>query len=255
MRDDIPTSLFGTSLLGETLLSDRRAAKAVVADRRGRSATVIPFPGTFKSVTGAIADVAPGAALYATVFATLDPKARLHPPTRLAALGAVAGFAAQQALLLAGGSAWAQPLRAERLDCLLLSARPVDASLWSALVVAAHSVGAQHLPDPQKLLASTLKCMGTSQFGQITLPLEYRLEEQPQTSLVRLWARTRAALDAARLAPALWPAVVSAVCADRVAAEHGHVPPHVTLRIIMQAALAMALVEPKLIPGAALRAE
>jgi hypothetical protein len=241
MRDDIPASLHTFTPSGVSS-----------AASGGSSATIIPFPARRPR---AVAAVPAGDALYASILAGMDAKARAHPATVLAALGALNGFAIQQALMLAGGSGWAQPLRAERLDRALLSLQPADASLWHALVRAADGVGAHHLPDPQKLLAATLKCMGTTQFGLVTLPLEYRLEAQPQTSLVQLWARLRATFDEAQVPPSAWAAALAALCAGRVVADRRQVPPHVALRIVMQAALAMALVEPKLIPGAALKAE
>jgi hypothetical protein len=213
-------------------------------------ATIIPFPVRFVRAPSNAA-----VPLLDAVTEGLEPKSRQHAPTMLAACGALAGFATQQALLLEGGSAWTQPVRAERLDTLLLSEASGDASLWWSLTMAAHTIGAQHLPDPRKLLASTLKCVGTSQFGQITLPLEYRLQEQPQTALVRLWARVRTVLDKGQVSPAMWARLMSAMCAERVVASKREVPPHVALRILMQAALAMALVEPRVVPGAALKAE
>ncbi len=213
-------------------------------------ATIIQFPARrAPSVRSNSATV------FDAVTEGLEPKSRLHAPTLLAASGALAGFAAQQALLLEGGQSWAQPMRAKRLDHLLLSAEPADASLWWALSIAAHELGAQHLPEPHKLLASTLKCVGTSQFGQITLPLEYKLNEQPQAALGRLWTRVRTVLDDGCVKPAAWPRLMATMCAERVVAARREVPPHVALRILMQSALAMALVEPRAIPGAALKAE
>jgi hypothetical protein len=50
-------------------------------------------------------------------------------------------------------------------------------------------------------------------------------------------------------------AVMAAICAERVVTARREVPPHVALRIVMQAALSMALVEPRLIRGAASKSE
>lgn len=214
------------------------------------SAQIIQFPARTVRPTGARAfDVA------TAIAEGLEPRSRQHAPTLLAASGALAGFAAQQSLLLVGGSSWAQPMRATRLDHLLMSEQAVDASLWWTLGVAANELGAQHLPDPKSLLASTLKCVGTSQLGQITLPLEYKLNEQPQAALARLWTRTRTLLDEAGVKPAEWPRVMAAMCAERVIVARREVPAHVALRIVMQAALSMALIEPRLIAGAALKSE
>ncbi len=220
-------------------------------DQPGRAtAQIIAFPvRTMRASGSRNADVA------TAIAAGLDQRSQPHAPTLLAASGALAGFAVQQEILLEGGSAWAQPMRATRLDNLLLSDAAKDASLWWTLCVAAHELGAQHLPDPKSLLASTLKCVGTSQLGQITMPLEYRLNEQPQTALVRLWARTRTMLDDAGVKSADWPRVMAALCAERVIVARRDVPAHVALRVVLQAALGMALIEPRLIPGAALKAE
>jgi hypothetical protein len=213
------------------------------------SAEIIPFPvRNLRPARSSSANIA------AAIAEGLEPRSRQHAPTLLAASGALAGFAAQQALILEGGSSWAQPMRASRLDHLLLSTDPKDASLWWTLCVAAQELGAQHLPEPQVLLASTLKCVGTTQFGQITLPLEYKLKEQPQSALARLWPRVCATLDESPAKPPAWPRLMATICAERVVTARREVPAHVALRIVMQSALAMALVEPRLIHGAALKA-
>ena len=230
-----------------------RATAAAPANPSG--ATVIPFPsGTARRPARPVATAVTAAAISRVtdlVTSALEPRSAGHPPTHLACLGALAGFAAQQSLLVAGGAAWVQPARAGHLDRLLLSETPSDASLWHALRGAAHGVGAQHLPDPQKLLAATLRCVGTTQLGRITLPLEYRLHEQPQSTLVQLWPRMSGCLEALQMPAVAWPRLLADAAARRVVLEHSHIPPHVALRVVMQSALAMALVEPRVIPGAA----
>lgn len=236
---------------------------SVLGDRRpSPGAVIIPFPGrTASRPLPAAAHVAtasspaPLQSLLSVISTAIDASTQPHAPSLLAAAGAVAGFAAQQALVMEGGATWIQPQRAEHLDRLLLSESRADRSLWHTLCVTAHDLGTQHLPEPQKLLASTLKCLGTSQFGVITLPLEYRLKEQPQAALIRHWPRVRDVLERSRITPAHWPELTAAMCARRITLDHRQVPPHVALRIIMQSALAMALIEPRLIPGATLKSE
>ena len=191
------------------------------------------------------------AAVLDLLATTLDARSAAHPPTVLAALGALAGFAAQQKLMLEGGTVWAQPSRAEHLDRLLLSELPRDASLWRTLQTAAQALGAQHLPNPNTLLDATLRCVGTTQFGLITLPLEYRLLQQPQVALAAVWIPVRHALAPPPASAAHLPSVLADACASRIRSDARAVPPHVALRIVMQAALAMALIEPRAIPGAA----
>ena len=191
------------------------------------------------------------AAVLGLLASTLDARSAAHAPTVLAALGALAGFAAQQKLMQEGGAVWAQPSRAEHLDRLLLSEVPRDASLWRTLQTSAHALGAQHLPNPNTLLDATLRCVGTTQFGLITLPLEYRLLQQPQAALAAVWVPVRNALVPALASVANLPGVFADACAQRIRSDVRAVPPHVALRIVMQAALAMALIEPRAIPGAA----
>jgi hypothetical protein len=232
-------------------LSMRDDTTLVLSNEKSQrtSAEIIPFPvRNNRSARSNSANIA------AAIAEGLEPRSRQHAPTLLAASGALAGFAAQQALMLEGGASWAQPMRAKRLDHLLLSSDPSDGSLWWTLSIAAQELGAQHLPEPQTLLAATLKCVGTTQFGQITLPLEYKLNEQPQAALTRLWPRVSETLEDAATKPAAWPRLMATICAERVVTARRDVPPHVSLRIIMQAALAMALIEPRLIHGAAVKA-
>ena len=234
-------------------------ADAFVASGQAQAATtnVIPFRARAgnRPLAKAVAEIAPAtiARLLDTVSGTLAPRSAAHAPTQLAALGALVGFAAQQSLLVTGGAAWVQPARNGHLDRLLLSEAPGHASLWTALRQTARQFGCEHLPDPQKLLDATLRCVGTTQFGRITLPLEYQLCEQPQASLTALWPRVREALSVDVQSPDHWPSMTSASAARRVALDHRQVPVHVALRIVMQAALAMALIEPRLVPGAAVK--
>lgn len=230
----------------------------LVIDRdvdHARTATIIPFPAR-KSAPRLIHP--PGERLdlesvLSTFAACLGARANAHGPTALAALGAVAGFAAQQKLLVQGGTFWTQPQRAEHLDRMLIGGDVHEPSLWQRLKEAAHAVGAQHLPDPDKLLQSTLRCVGTTQFGQITLPLEYKLLRQPQDQLADIWQALAASPAARSNGAASLHEVFAGCCARRVSMERRTVPPHVSLRIVMQAALAMALIEPRLIPGACLK--
>ena len=108
------------------------------------SALIIPFPSRgARRTAGAPASAVTAqaiAALLETIAHALEPGRAAHPATHLAALGAFAGFAAQQSVLMAGAHAWVQPARNGHLDRLLLSDAPVDASLWLALRVAAHTL-------------------------------------------------------------------------------------------------------------------
>ena len=220
------------------------------------SAIIIPFPNRRMPLAAGSKNLADDNSVSAAsdaILMALAPASAQHAPTLLAAIGAITGFAIQQMLLLEGGHAWAQPKRAEHLDRLLLSESERDGSLWFALQKAAHATGAQHLPDPNTLLQSTLRCVGTTQFGLVTLPLEYKLLQQPQASLCQLWAPVSRALVNDRKSFAQLPNALVQVCARRVAIDQRVVPPHVALRIIMQSALAMALIEARTIPGAALK--
>ncbi len=223
----------------------------------GRSATIIPFRGrtsldAFKSanpngrsdaVERSLTDV------MDRITIVLDPRSMAHAPTLLACLGALTGFAAQQNLLHEGGSVWAQPNRAAHLDRLLLGSEAGDDSLWNRLKVTAHGLGAQHLPNPNTLLDATLRCVGTTQFGLITLPLEYKLKQQPLALLSELWSPLTRGLGPQHGGQSLCN-VFALACTRSVASEVRAVPPHVALRIVMQAALAMALIEPRGVPGA-----
>ncbi|MEQ1649713.1 MAG: hypothetical protein ABL898_14105 [Hyphomicrobiaceae bacterium] len=250
-----------------------RANDALDTDASPASAVIIRFPIVRRPIPSADAQpVAPRTATTAELHtlrhvdnaslaadlitlvlrATAD-KTEFSGPTTLGALGAVAGFAAQQSLLLRGPTLWHQPMRAAHLDRMMVSDAATDMSLWHQLKAATATHGTTQLPDPKKLLAVTQKCLGTNQFGVIILPPAHRLSEQPQTGLIRLWARVRDAFDAGRIPPETWPVICSRAAAAAIAGDLTKVPVHVAVRIIMQAALAMALVEPRQIPGAAVK--
>ena len=244
-------------------MRDDRDGSLVIEATRGATsaqptAKIIPFPSRRPSLSGSATTTADDrAAIAATeaICTTLSARNSQHGPTLLAAMGALCGFAIQQMLLLDGGLSWAQPKRAEHLDRLLLSETPRDSSLWFALQAAAHGIGAQHLPDPNTLLQATLRCVGTTQFGLVTLPLEYKLLQQPQATLCEIWASVSQTLRQDGVSAALLPSTLIRACALCVAKEQRHVPAHVALRILMQSALAMALIEPRTVPGAALRSQ
>lgn len=190
----------------------------------------------------------------ALIAMALENTPRKTPtPSTLAVLGGIAGFAAQQSLMLRGNPYWGQPMRAAHLDRMLISDKSEHASLWLRVREMALSMGQTRLPDPGRLLVATQKCVGTNQLGVITLPPQHRLTEQPQTGVTRLWARVRSALDDQKVEPYLWPGIAARAAAEQLALSGGKVPIHVAVRITMQAALGMALIEPKQIPGAALR--
>ncbi len=220
------------------------------------SAVIIPFPRRASPRTAAqpVDNRHVGLALDAVTLG-MSSRTVLHAPTFLSAIGGLTGFAIQQMLLREGGVAWSQPRRAEHLDRILLSERPVDGSLWSKLQEASRAVGAHHLPDPNTLLQATLRCVGTTQFGLITLPLEYKLVQQPQASVTELWTSVTRTIADEGVSNAVLPQVLIAACAQRVAADMRLVPPHVGVRIVMQSALAMALIEPRVIPGAVLKSQ
>ena len=233
-----------------------RSASSGVAGLEG--AVIIPFPRRSALTDGrmqrAVSDQHVGAAIDAVVLG-MASRSAAHSPTVLAALGGLSGFAIQQMLLREGGVAWSQPRRAEHLDRLLLSEKVADASLWLQLRDAAHALGAHHLPDPNTLLQATLRCVGTTQFGLVTLPLEYKLLQQPQGMVADLWTGVSRALTDEGVSSAALTQVLIAACSRRVAKDSRIVPPHVALRILMQSALAMALIEPRVIPGATLKAQ
>ena len=240
MRDDRELLALDTDL---AIAPDHGANVILFPSRQTRARQPVGVQITAQAVTST----------FDLIATRLPPDCAGHAATRLAAVGAVAGFAAQQSLLLAGGLAWAQPARNGHLDRLLMSDGATDASLWYALRTSAHALGTRHLPDPQKLLEATLRCVGTTQLGRITLPLEYRLIEQPQPLLGLLWPAVRAGLDELLVAPSAWPLLLARTAAQQVTMEPRRVPPHVALRIVMQAAIAMALIEPRGIQGAAVK--
>lgn len=213
-----------------------------------RQATLFEFP-----VRPDSADVTARLTAALLAMALENTPRKLPTPSSLAVLGGIAGFAAQQSLMLRGNPYWGQPMRAAHLDRMLISDKSEHASLWLRVREMALSMGQTRLPDPGRLLVATQKCVGTNQLGVITLPPQHRLTEQPQTGVTRLWARVRSAFDDHAVEPYLWPGIAARAAAEQLALSGGKVPMHVAVRITMQSALGMALIEPKQIPGAALR--
>ena len=191
-----------------------------------------------------------------------DPRG-IHCETILTAIGALAGYAAQQALWegmvkpgkLAISEAFtvmetpsgATYFFGDTLDALLASMEPKHLSIWKIVAGGTLAQGGDHLPDIGNLLRHCAATVGTSAFGLPRLPDEHLPSIMPRAALERFWPGIRLLLTLAE--PLHWPLHVANAAQKLMHQMKGAIAPDLAVRIIMEAAVPMSRVDPATVPN------
>ena len=187
----------------------------------------------------------------------------LHCETLLTATGAIAGYAIQQSLwegmIKPGKMAIAQVFKVietgsgeafffgDALDNMLVSPDPKHQSLWRAISPAAVAQGGENLPEMASLLRHCNATMGTTQFGLPRLPDDHLPNMAPRTALNRLWRGARLLL--ALSDPVIWPQHMAQVTHRLMHAMKDSISADLALKLVMEAAVPMARVDPTTVPN------
>jgi hypothetical protein len=187
----------------------------------------------------------------------------IHCETILTAIGALAGYAAQQALwegmVKPGKLAITEAFKVvetnsgatyffgDALDTMLASLEPKHLSVWKIVAGGTLASGGDHLPDMGNLLRHCAATAGTSAFGLPRLPDDHLPSILPRAALERFWPGARLLLALAE--PLHWPLHMASAAQKLMQAMKGSIPPDLAVRIVMEAAVPMSRVDPATVPN------
>jgi hypothetical protein len=187
----------------------------------------------------------------------------IHCETTLTVIGALAGYAAQQALWegmvkpgkLAISEAFevvetrsgATYFFGDALDTILASMEPKHVSVWKIVSGGALTAGGDHLPDVSELLRHAAATAGTAAFGLPRLPDEHLPSILPRAALERFWPGARLLLTLAD--PLQWPLHMAHAARKLMLAMRDSIAPDLAVRIVMEAAVPMSRVDPTTVPN------
>jgi hypothetical protein len=187
----------------------------------------------------------------------------IHCETMLTVVGALAGYAAQQALwegmVKPGKLAIQEAFKlvetpsgetyffGESLDNMLASAEPKHLSIWKIVAGGVLSQGGEHLPDMASLFRHCEATAGSSQFGLPRLPDDHLPGVLPRIALDRYWPGARLFLALAE--PMTWPLHMANAAQKLMQAMKGAIAPDLAVKIVMEAAVPMSRVDPTTVPN------
>ena len=187
----------------------------------------------------------------------------IHCETLLTVIGALAGYAAQQALwegmVKPGKLAIAQAFKVvetpsgatyffgDTLDSLLVSMEPKHVSVWKIVAGSALAAGGDHLPNTNDLLRHSAATAGTSAFGLPRLPDDHLPSILPRAAVERFWPGARLLLSLSD--PLQWPLLMAHAAQKLMLAMKGSIAPDLAVKIVMEAAVPMSRVDPTTVPN------
>jgi hypothetical protein len=187
----------------------------------------------------------------------------IHCETLLTVVGALAGYAAQQALwegmVKPGKLAIREAFKVietpsgetyffgESLDTILASMEPKHLSIWKIVAGGVLAQGGEHLPDMGNLIRHCEATAGTSQFGMPRLPDDHLPGMLPRIALDRYWPGARLLLALAE--PLSWPLHMANAAQKLMQAMKGAIAPDLAVKIVMEAAVPMSRVDPTTVPN------
>lgn len=187
----------------------------------------------------------------------------VHCETLLTAVGALTGYAAQQALwegmVKPGKLAITEAFKVvdtpsgatyffgDALDTLLTSVEPKHVSVWKIVAGGALAGGGDHLPSVPDLLRHCAATAGTSAFGLPRLPDDHLPSILPRAAVERFWPGARLLLSLAE--PLQWPLLMAHAAQKLMQAMKGSIAPDLAVKIVMEAAVPMSRVDPTTVPN------
>ena len=187
----------------------------------------------------------------------------IHCETLLTAIGALAGYAAQQALwegmVKPGKLAIAQAFKVvetpsgatyffgDTLDSLLTSMEPKHVSVWKIVAGGVLTTGGEHMPNVNDLLRHCAATAGTSAFGLPRLPDDHLPSILPRAAVERFWPGARLLLSLSE--PLQWPMLMAHAAQKLMLAMKGSIAPDLAVKIVMEAAVPMSRVDPTTVPN------
>jgi hypothetical protein len=187
----------------------------------------------------------------------------IHCETLLTAIGALCGYAAQQALwegmVKPGKLAITEAFKVvdtpsgatyffgDTLDTILVSMEPKHVSVWKIVAGGVLSAGGDHLPNVPDLLRHCAATAGTSAFGLPRLPDDHLPSILPRNAVERFWPGARLLLSLSD--PLQWPLLMAHAAQKLMLAMKGSIAPDLAVKIVMEAAVPMSRVDPATVPN------
>ena len=180
----------------------------------------------------------------------------IHAESLLCALGALSGFGCQMAVraLVKLGQVPAQGAFVvaetaegpfyfgDQLNQPLLEAQM---SVWAQVAGAAKAAGAAELPDINDIAAFVAGSVGGPQFGTLRVPEENQPHQTPFEALRTQWPAAWAHIQARHGDPSFTGWYFAMAAAQVLPQMKAVLEPGLATRIVMEAAVAMAKIDPK----------
>jgi len=195
---------------------------------------------------------------------TYNDQRGVNAETILSAAGALAGFATQQAVweglvrpgkasatgafLVAKAESGELYFFSDLVNTLLMATTEDQLSVWRFIAATAVKLGAQSLPPLRPILDDCSETVGTPAFGVPTLPSHLALKELPRQAL-RHWSQIKSILLAGGVQPLNWPWVIAIATQNIMSQAKDALPADIAALVVMQAAIRMAKVDPRKVPG------
>jgi hypothetical protein len=192
----------------------------------------------------------------------------VHPETLLTELGALAGFAVQISIRKS-------VIERQKLDpdAILVEVATKNGEIyyfsdllnwvlfentghppfcvWSYVMAAVPAELRLLLPDISEIVSNTARAIGTSRYGVPRLPREHMPRKLPRAALEEHWRFIRAELEASGRDPSGWPYDIAAAAQWQMLTGRETLEPPLAAGIVMEAAIPMSKVDPRMIIGAA----
>lgn len=189
-----------------------------------------------------------------------------QPESVLCALGALAGYAAQQAirevLVKPGKMTLDQAFvvietRSGEVFFFgdLLNEIIVDrhgfrgdghASIWKVVSAGGHEAGAINLPDVTDVIKHCAATVGHEEFGLPRVPDAHMPDILPREAVSRFWAAARRKM--AGTEPMSWPLHLATAAHTLIVALKDAIRPDIAVQIVMEAAVPMSKIDPVTLP-------
>jgi hypothetical protein len=185
----------------------------------------------------------------------------------LCALGALAGYAAQQAIretLVKPGELTLDQAFAvietrsgevfffgERLNAVIVAKDDVrnlsgDASIWKIVSQAGYDAGAINLPDVTDIIKNCAATVGRDEFGIPRVADAHMPNILPREAVSRFWPAARRKL--AGKDPMSWPLHLAMAARSLIVSLKHAVRPDIAVQIVMEAAVPMSKIDPVSLP-------
>jgi hypothetical protein len=140
------------------------------------------------------------------------------------------------------------------LDEGLFNHKPGAFSVYAFVGGAARHLGAKRLPDMKFISANIAGTVGTPDFGVPRVPPEHRPKALPVELLDKFWNPVRNLLVVSVKAPGHWPFSLGLAAQQAMIKAKDVIDPGIAAYIVMEAAIAMARIDPGRVRNAYLSA-